>query len=136
MVGAALFDLAQRRIPNRLIALGLACGVLSAGLTGDLAAIGGALLGMAVALGMLIVPFARGWMGGGDVKLLMVCGAFTGWMGTLEILLIGTAVHGVISMGWLMARRAGKDLRGVPFAVAIAVATIAVVSDALPLPWR
>jgi len=128
---AATWDVWQRRIPNALILtgllLGLAFGVQSSGLPGAALAVAGAAVGL---LALLPLFYFR-VMGGGDVKLAMVCGAFTGWEMVIQIILIGTVVHGIIALLWLFARRLararGRDLDDsakIPHAVGFAVATV------------
>lgn len=128
---AAVWDLAERRIPNWLIVSGLLLGFAFSAQTSGLTGLGFALLGAAVALLVLIGPFALRWMGGGDVKLAMVCGAFTGWNGALHIILVGTVVHGLLGLvvvGARLVRRAlGQALpkpQPLPHAVGFGVAAV------------
>lgn len=107
---AAVWDLAERRIPNKLIVSGLLLGFGFSAQASGFAGLGGALLGSAVALGTLLGPFAMRWMGGGDVKIAMVCGAFTGWNGALHIILVGTVAHGVIGLLVLGSRAVRRAL--------------------------
>lgn len=138
MVLAAAWDVAQRRIPNPLVAsgllLGLAFGLQQAGGMGLLHALAGA----TVALLALLGPFALRMMGGGDVKIMMVAGAFLGWSAGLQAILAGTALHGVLALGWLVVARmqkargaAAPDGRKLPHAVGFAIATIAVATGQL-----
>ncbi|MCK6506813.1 A24 family peptidase [Myxococcota bacterium] len=140
VVIAAVWDAWQRRIPNGLILVGLLLGaafqVQAAGLDGLWASLGGA----AVALLVLIGPFAMRIMGGGDVKLAMVCGAFTGWSAVLQIILLGTAVHGVVALVFIFARLVaksrGRDLASaskVPHAVGFGVSTVLVTAGLVTL---
>ena len=133
----ALWDCAQRRIPNRLVLIGLGLGLGHALLDGGGVGLIDAIGGILTALAVLIWPFARGWLGGGDVKLIMVCGAFVGWKGVLTIVLWSTALNGLVSLAWLLARKWGHESKAVPFAVAVAGAVFILVTDAipLPLPW-
>ncbi|MBI4498696.1 MAG: prepilin peptidase [Chloroflexi bacterium] len=75
---AVITDLRTRRISNRLTlpvaALGLAVHSVTAGWEG-LAASGG---GWLLAVGLLAAPFALGWLGAGDVKLVAAVGALQG----------------------------------------------------------
>jgi prepilin peptidase CpaA len=128
---AAVWDIAQRRIPNWLIVSGLLLGIAFQTQSGGLAGLGLALLGAATALGALIGPFALRWMGGGDVKLAMVCGAFTGWNGALHIILVGTVLHGLLGIvvltGRAFRRSMGHTLpkpRQLPHAVGFGVAVV------------
>ena len=61
----------------------------------------------------------------------MVCGAFLGWLGAVEITLVAHVLNGALSIGMLLINRAvaatGRpplaDVR-LPYAVAVAIATI------------
>lgn len=129
LISAAAEDLGVRTIPNRLIAVVAASGLVLLHALGP-AAFG---LNLAVALAGLAlgaVAFARGLAGGGDVKLLA---ATLLWAGPdlLSLHLSGTAlaavVMGVAMLGrQALAARGGPagappaDLPTMPFGVAIA----------------
>lgn len=56
--------------------------------------------------GVGVLLFARGWLGGGDVKLLAACALWTGFAG-LPWLIAGTTLSGaVLALVALMIRRA------------------------------
>jgi len=128
---AALWDVAQRRIPNGLILTGLLLGLSLEAHAGGLAGLGLSFLGGAVALGLLIVPFAMHKLGGGDVKLAMVCGVFLGWRGAVHVVLIGALVHGALALATLawarvapLLGRPAPDLERLPQGVGLAVAAV------------
>lgn len=128
---AALWDVAQRRIPNGLILTGLLLGLALEAHTGGLAGVGLSFLGGTVALALLIVPFAMRKLGGGDVKLAMVCGVFLGWRGAVHVVLVGAIVHGAMAIGTLawarvapLLGRPGPDLERLPQGVGLAVAAV------------
>jgi Flp pilus assembly protein protease CpaA len=135
VVLATAWDLVERRIPNGLVLFGLVYG-LGWAVTqehghGLLDAVGGA----TVALGLLIVPFSLQWMGGGDVKLAMVCGAFLGTQTLPYLLLCATAAHGFVSLAWwaahrFLARPGGTD--AVPFTLALAASLFALTTSVFP----
>ena len=133
---AAVYDLRERRIPNRLVA---ACGI--AGLLAGVARAGGAGLAdsgiaMMLATATLFPLFALGWIGAGDAKL---AGAFGGWLGAalLPYFLAATLVAGgilsaiVIAIDLVLRRRKpARDARGshfgeVPYGLAVGVGAIA-----------
>jgi prepilin peptidase CpaA len=67
LVAAGLHDVAARTVPNRLAVMVAGLGVVARLLDANL------LIGLAVAFAVFSVAFfcwRRGWMGGGDVKLL------------------------------------------------------------------
>ena len=107
----------------------------------------------ATALGLaavtLIIGFAaytRGWIGGGDVKLLAASMAWAGWSHVAEFLIVTGLAGGVIAVALrspLMAIAAGalrRDWPGtaseqhasMPYGVAIAAGAIAVAVELLP----
>lgn len=127
---AALWDITQRRVPNALIAAGLLGGFALATQAGGLSGLGFSFLGAAFALVLLIGPFAMRWMGGGDVKMLMMIGAFVGHIGVLYILVVGTAIHGLLGLAMLFSSRIARskgwkppDTQRIPHAVGFALAT-------------
>lgn len=137
---ATVWDLSQRRIPNPLIVVGLLLGAALHTQASGFAGLGLSFLGAAVALAALIVPFAMRTVGGGDVKLLMVVGAFVGWRGALHVLILGTVAHGVVALAWVGARALRKQLgrpvsddNRVPHAVGFFVATLAYTLGAVRL---
>ena len=75
------FDLQQGRIPNWLILVGVLGGIAVNTMKG-LDQLLYSLFGLGLGVGILILPFALGWLGAGDVKLLGAVGSILGvsWM--------------------------------------------------------
>lgn len=91
LAAAALVDLHERRLPNRLLAAALASALGGALLTTDGAVVLDALLGMVIAGAlMLCVRLTRG-VGMGDVKMAAVVGASAG-ASTTSLLAPTTAI--------------------------------------------
>lgn len=102
MLAAAIEDLRRLIIPNTLV---LALCVLwpfyfaaAPSLYGALAAIGGAIAVFLVGA----LCFSRGWLGGGDVKLLAVATLWAGPSGTPVLLLLTGILGGVLALFLLM----------------------------------
>ncbi|MDE2343795.1 MAG: prepilin peptidase [Betaproteobacteria bacterium] len=111
---AAYHDLKARRVPNSLVLLG---GVLAVALSLSMQSpsfrqlVEGAVVGL-----MLFLPFyLMGKMGAGDVKLMVVVGAFLGVKGALVSALLAMLAGGLLAL-WFLAFRLGNRL---PYAVAI-----------------
>ena len=101
---AALSDLHTRRVSNRtnllILGSGLAAQLSVAGTPG----LATGLLGVLLGLGILIVPFSKRWVGGGDVKLLAASGAWLGPVGIACAATFGLALGGAWAIA-LLARR-------------------------------
>lgn len=102
---AAINDIATRRIPNRLLLVGLACALALHVFSADpgrslLAAIEGMGIGF-----LIFLPFylLRG-MAAGDVKLMAVVGAFTGPGYAFEIALLTWCVGGLMALVTILLR--------------------------------
>lgn len=62
------------------------------------------LQGVAVALGLLLIPYLVRGIGGGDVKLLAAVGSFVGPQATFGLMLCGGLAGGMLALA-LLARR-------------------------------
>jgi prepilin peptidase CpaA len=110
---AASTDIVSRRIPNPIIAAGLVAALLVQGwlhgpLAGSTTWLAGALTGFAVLLPFYLL---RG-MAAGDVKLLMMIGAWLGAWPTVQIALATFVIGGVWSLALVVHRRAIGQLLG------------------------
>ncbi|MDD2421239.1 MAG: A24 family peptidase [Heliobacteriaceae bacterium] len=105
VLGSVVTDLRWQKIPNVLLApvfvagMGLQ-GFLNGG-TGLIQAAAGCALGLA----LLIIPFAVGGIGAGDVKLLAVIGLCQGPEFVFHTFLAGAAAGGVMALGVLYRQR-------------------------------
>jgi len=138
---AAASDALRMRIPNALILYLLAGFVITVAVSqpGWVDLVAHLAVGLAL-LGGGVVLFARGWMGGGDVKLLAVTGLWLGPAAMPALLLLTALAGGVLTLAMIVARALGAHrLAGgriaalrdpmdrVPYGIAIAAAAIAVV---------
>ena len=127
LVGAAIFDIWKRQVPNiAVIAAGLS-GLAAFLLTGNGAQIWQPLLA-AIAIIVIGVPlFARQWVGGGDIKLLAAAACWFTVKGALQFLASTLLAGGALALSFLAIRlvAGGKASRstqgGIPYAVAIAI---------------
>jgi len=139
LVPITFIDIDHRIIPDELSLGGLAAGLLLSFLPGGdwKGSFTGALLGGGVLYATAFlyekIRGAEG-MGGGDIKLLAMIGAFVGWRGTLATIFFGSllgATGGILAM-----RKGGEGLKtAIPFGPYLCVSALVAryVGDAF---WR
>jgi prepilin peptidase CpaA len=88
------FDVYQRRIPNWLVLTGAVGGIAFSLNEGGLS-LYDSLLGLVLGIAILFIPFALGWLGAGDVKLLGAMGALLG-VSSLPRVFFYTALSGMV----------------------------------------
>jgi leader peptidase (prepilin peptidase)/N-methyltransferase len=127
LLGIAMTDARAYIIPDEFSLGGLALGIVFA-LAAGKQALGVALLGAAVGFGMLwLVAIAGEWMfkqeamGGGDIKMMAMVGAFLGWQGTLLTVFLGALIGSLIFVP--LSLLGHKKL--VPFGIFLAIGAAA-----------
>jgi prepilin peptidase CpaA len=98
----ATIDIATRLIRNEIC---LALALL--GIIGQLASpiqVAESLITATILLLLLLVVYTRGWIGGGDVKLLVALAIGLPLMGVIELLTITALAGGVLALAHLMMR--------------------------------
>jgi prepilin peptidase CpaA len=96
VVACWVVDVGTRRIPNLLCGPAICVGLLLNGLLLGWSGLLSSLSGVAVAVAILLAPFALGGIGGGDVKMMAAVGALLGPRLTLASLIAGMILGGVI----------------------------------------
>ena len=141
---AAISDVRELRVPNRLCAtigllfIGYAVVALDLRAAGLAAAIGG--LTLAVGFGL----FSRGWLGGGDVKLLSVAALWAGPAHAFDLFAVTAVAGGALALAlgspltspltiglqqrWQRVAPAGQS-SPMPCAVAIATGALVVAAQ-------
>jgi prepilin peptidase CpaA len=104
---AVFFDLKIRRIPNWLIGVGALLGVVINGLAG-VNQLFQSIAGFVVAIVVLLLPFALGWIGAGDVKLFGVIGALLGLRWLPRVFFYSALVAGLIAGWYLISSLSGR----------------------------
>ena len=139
LLAIALIDLDFWIIPDELSLGGLAVGLLARGLTLDGILIGliGALAG-AGSLWMVAAVYRKATgiegLGGGDVKLAGMIGAFLGWPGVFLTILAAATAGSIVGLALMRAGRADRRTE-LPFGAMLAPAAVfaALVGPAI---WR
>lgn len=127
LLGIAMADGKFYLIPDEFTLGGLAIG-LAFSLAGGLPSLGQAVLGAAVGFGLLwlvgilgTLAFKEEAMGGGDIKMMAMVGAFVGWPGVLLTIFLGALLGSVIFVPLTLAGRK----KHVPFGVFLALGAAA-----------
>lgn len=110
-IGAAVFlavvvqqDTLTRKIPNWLTGTGLVAAIAWHASIGGAAGAGTAVIHALVPFGLLILPFALGAIGAGDVKVFMVLGALFGLSTVLPLIAWSAVIAGVVAFIWLWSQ--------------------------------
>jgi leader peptidase (prepilin peptidase)/N-methyltransferase len=116
-------------IPDKLTLPSLAVGLLWAAFTplGWAQSLIGAVVGGG---GLLLVALLGDWifrkesMGGGDIKLAAVLGAFLGWRLVVVVFFLSALIGAVVSIVWLLVSREMREKRLIPFGPFLAIAAV------------
>ena len=95
---SAFFDVTLRRIPNWLIAIGVATGLTFSAFQGGQVFLQ-SFLGLILGIALLVPPFAMGWIGAGDVKFFGVTGSLLGVLLLPRIFFYSALAAGLIALG-------------------------------------
>lgn len=79
LILSAYFDITKKKIPNFITFPVILWGLLTYTIFDGFEGLKFSGLGFLVGLGVFIIPFILGGMGGGDVKLMAAIGALKGW---------------------------------------------------------
>ncbi len=130
LIAVFLIDLKHRIIPDVITLPGMALGfffslfvefpsVLNS-LIGIV--VGGALFYVSAMVGELL--FRKESMGGGDIKLAMMLGAFLGWQKILLVFLVSALLGAVVGTIALLFSKDVKETRMIPFGPFLALGSI------------
>ncbi|HWO40274.1 MAG TPA: prepilin peptidase [Candidatus Eisenbacteria bacterium] len=100
----ALYDVSERRIPNWLILTGVTAAIII-NLPKGIHGLSQSVLGFAIGVSLLVIPFALGWLGAGDVKAFAVIGALLGPAWLPRIAFYTAVVAGLIGAGYVVVNR-------------------------------
>ena len=129
LIVITFIDLDQQIIPHVLTLIGIPVFALLAGLFMGLTTVD-SFLGIMIGAGVLYFVAVyyealtgREGMGGGDVNLLAMLGAFLGWKSLLFILLVSSLIGAVVGIAVILFK--GKDMKyAVPFGPFLCIAAV------------
>lgn len=115
LVAITAIDLSHQIIPDVITLPGIPAGVVANLATGRVTWLE-SLIGIVVGGGifLVIILASRGGMGGGDMKLGAMLGAFLGWKLVLLAILLGVLSGGVVALCLLILGRKGRK-EAIPF---------------------
>ncbi|MGE0755265.1 MAG: prepilin peptidase [Alphaproteobacteria bacterium] len=135
MLAVLWFDVTRYMIPNWLCAALLLLYPVALYMSGMQADWQGALIAFGITFAVGFVIFARKWMGGGDVKLIIACSLWVGLQHLIEFVVLFAVIGGVLSIALYALRklllriklakqlpRLLRDGEPVPYGIAIASA--------------
>ena len=139
---AVVSDLRHHRIPNLIVLLGLALGLVNQAYAGGIDGLGNGVLGVLIGFAVFLPLYALGGMAAGDVKLMAMVGGFlppgdalwaafyslfAGSLCGLLIVLVHGQVRRTLMRYWLMLQArtylapAADEVAGKPFPYSVAV---------------
>lgn len=96
LIAASYFDIKEKRIPNFITFPAMMWGIIYSTICSGFDGLQFSLIGFAFGMAVFFIPFALGYMGAGDVKLMGAVGALMGWKFTLSALLYAALAGGVV----------------------------------------
>ena len=121
LVAITVIDLRYQIIPDSITLPGVLAGLLASLASHRVSwveSVGGILLGGGLFVAVIVL--SRGGMGGGDLKLGAMLGAFLGWKALLVALFIAVVLGGVSAVALLASRKLGRK-DAIPFGPFLAV---------------
>jgi leader peptidase (prepilin peptidase) / N-methyltransferase len=115
LVAITVIDLRHQIIPDAITLPGIVAGLVASIVTGRISwveSVGGALLGGGLFVAVIVL--SRGGMGGGDLKLGAMLGAFLGWQALLVALFVAVMLGGTSAVALVASRRLGRK-DAIPF---------------------
>lgn len=120
ILSCMLLDLRTRRIPNELSLAALTAGVVAHCVQSGAWGVAVSGMGALLAGGLLLVPFALGGIGGGDVKMMAAVGSLLGPLPALAALIVGTVLGGAIMAVHLASLRRLREKSAATLAMLLA----------------
>jgi len=135
---AVVSDLFRHRIPNMLVLVGLALGLIGQMYLGGVSGLGDSLLGILICFALFLPMYAFGGMAAGDVKLMAMVGSFLSFHYALWAAMFSLIAGGVCGLLIVLARGQLRQTLGRYWLILRAQAYLAPTSDEVagkPFPY-
>lgn len=135
---AVVSDLLHHRIPNMLVLLGLALGLVGQTYSGGVGGLGDSLLGILICFALFLPMYAFGGMAAGDVKLMAMVGSFLPFQYALWAAMFSLVAGGVCGLLIVLVRGQLRQTFGRYWLILRAQAYLAPTSDEVagkPFPY-
>ena len=135
---AVVSDLLHHRIPNMLVLLGLALGLIGQMFSGGVSGLGDSLLGILICFALFLPMYAFGGMAAGDVKLMAMVGSFLPFQLALWAAMFSLIAGGVCGLLIVLVRGQLRQTLGRYWLILRAQAYLAPTSDEVagkPFPY-
>ena len=135
---AVVSDLFRHRIPNMLVLLGLALGLVGQTYSGGVGGLGNSLLGILICFALFLPMYAMGGMAAGDVKLMAMVGSFLPFHFALWAAMFSLIAGGVCGVLIVLVRGQLRQTFGRYWLILRAQAYLAPTSDEVagkPFPY-
>lgn len=121
---SAFTDALHWKIPDQVTIPGMAAGLILSFLNPAITPMQ-SLTGLLLAGGVLLLVglISRGGMGGGDIKLMGMVGAFTGWMTAVSVIFIAAMIGSIYGIVMILLKKKGRKSR-VQFGVFLVIAVM------------
>ncbi|MNY14519.1 Type IV leader peptidase family protein [compost metagenome] len=135
---AVVSDLLRHRIPNMLVLVGLALGLIGQMYSGGVSGLGDSLLGILICFALFLPMYAFGGMAAGDVKLMAMVGSFLPFQFALWAVMFSLIAGGVCGLLIVLVRGQLRQTLGRYWLILRAQAYLAPTSDEVagkPFPY-
>ena len=135
---AVVSDLLRHRIPNMLVLVGLALGLIGQMHSDGVGGLGGSLLGILICFALFLPMYAFGGMAAGDVKLMAMVGSFLPFQLALWAAMFSLIAGGVCGLMIVLFRGQLRQTMGRYLLILRAQSYLAPTSDEVagkPFPY-
>lgn len=102
LIFAVYFDIAARKIPNKITVSAILCGMIWTTLNSGFQGFKFSLLGILIGFAVFLVPYIFNAIGAGDIKLMTAIGAIMGWEFIIKSAISTALAGGIIVVLYML----------------------------------